>query len=375
MSKRLLTDSKEIYLDHQTISRPALPVIERMNHYFLHKWGTLSAPHQKGQELYEDVDAALKKLYLLLGASERNYFVLTTGGAEAIFQMFLNFYLDEIRETGRNHLLTTSIEEAPILLSMSRLEQLGCVTRLLPVDEKGMIKLSALEEALKPKTALLSISWGSSLTGVIQPIADIVRICHAKGVKVHLNASAMVGKLPISFDELGVDFLTFDGDKIGTPQGIGGLFQKTKPHESSRHVAALSGLSLAVEEGVLRMDQFAMETARLRDTFESELKIALPDTVVLFQDTDRLPHVTCAAFPGVMSEALLFYLHRRKLYASLGGGQFQKLSSQLKYFAEELAQTTLSFSISHETTEDDLAEALDIIVSSVRKLSTLSAAL
>jgi len=366
---------KEIYLDHQTISRPSPAVIERMNHYFLHKWGALSAPHQKGQELYEDVDVALKKLHHLLGASERSYFVLTTGGTEAIFQMLTSFYLDEIRATGCNHLLTIAIEEAPILLSLSRLEQLGCVTRLLPVAENGMIKLSALEEALKPKTALLSISWANALTGVIQPVADIVRICHAKDVKVHLNASAMVGKLPISFDELGVDFLTFDGDKIHTPQGIGGLFQKTKPHESRRHVAALSGLSLAVEEEIERMGQFAMETARLRDTFEAELKIALPDTVILFQEADRLPHVTCAAFPGVMSEALLYYLHRRQVYASLGGGQFQKLSAQLKSVSEELAQSALSFSISHETTEDDLAEALDIIVSSVRKLSNLSAAL
>jgi cysteine desulfurase len=212
---------------------------------------------------------------------------------------------------------------------------------------------------------------------VIQPITDIIRICHSKGVKVHLNASAMVGKLPISFEELGVDFLTFDGDKIHTPQGIGGLFQKTKPHESSHHVAALSGLSLAVEEEFQRLEQFAMETARLRDTFEKELKHALPDTVILFQDADRLPHVSCVAFPGVMSEALLYHLHRRQVYASLGGGQFQKLSSQLKSckVSEELAQSALSFAISHETTEDDLAEALDIIVSSVRKLSNLSAAL
>lgn len=368
---------KEIYLDHQTISRPSQAVIERMNHYVHRKWGTLYAPHQKGLELYEDVDAALTKLYLLLGASDRSHFVLTSGGNEAIFQLLMNFYLDEIRESGRNHLLTTAIEEAPIFLSMSRLEQLGCVTRLLPVDEQGIVKLSVLEEALKPKTALLSISWANALTGVIQPIPEIVRLCHAKGVKVHVNASHMIGKLPISFEELGVDFLTFDGDKIETPQGIGGLLQRTKPHQSSHHVAALSALSLAVEEQFQKMEQFAMETARLRDAFEAELKTALPDTVILFQDADRLPHVSTIAFPGVMAESLLYLLHRRQVYASLGGGQFQKLSSQLKSckVSEELAQSAVSFAISPDTTEDDLAEACDIIVSSVRKLSTLSAAL
>ena len=270
---------KEIYLDHQTISRPSPAVIERMNHFYSKKWGTLSAPHQKGQELYEDVYEALKKLYRLLGISDRSHFVLTSGGSEAIFQLLLNFYLDEMRESGRNHLLTTSIEEAPILLSMSRLEQLNCVTKLLPVDERGVLKLSVLEEALKLKTALFSISWAHALTGVIQPLPEIIKICHAKGVKVHVNASSMIGKLPISFEELGVDFLTFDGDKIHTPQGIGGLLQRTKPHASSPHVAALSSLSVAVEEELQKLEQCSLETARLRDAFETELKTALPDTI------------------------------------------------------------------------------------------------
>ncbi len=367
--------SKEIYLDHHTISRPSSTVIERMNDFFREKWGTLSAPHQKGQELYADVDIALKKLYALLGASERSHFILTSGGAEAMFQLFMNFYLDEIRETGRSHILTSSIEEAPILLSLSRLEELGCITKLLPVDDKGRLKLD--DEAFKPKTALLSLSWANALTGVIQPVQEITTLCHAKGVKVHLNASAMVGKLPISFEELGVDFFSFDGDKIHTPQGIGGIFQKKKPHESSRRVAGLAALSLAVEEELGRLEQFAMEAARLRDTFEIELKYALPDTVILFQDADRLPHISCSAFPGVMAESLLYLLHRRKVFASLGGGQFQKLSSQLKScrIPDELCHSAVSFAISHETTEDDLAEALDIIVSSVRKLATLSSCL
>jgi cysteine desulfurase len=365
---------KEIYLDHQTISRPSPAVIERMNLYFHEKWGALSAPHQKGQQLYADVDSALKKLYNLMGASERSHFILTSGGPEAMLQLFTHFYLDEVRETGRNHILSLATEEAPILLSLSQLEQLGCMTKLLPVDEKGRCNLKALEEAIKTKTSLFSLSWVNALTGVVQPVQEIIQICHAKGVKVHLNASHAIGKIPFSFDELGADFVSFDGDKIHTPQGIGGLFQLKKPKESSHHVAALSALSLAVEE---ELQHSFLEAARLRDSFEAELKYALPDTVALFQDADRLPHVSAVAFPGVMSEALLYALHRRQVYASLGGGQFQKLSAQLKScgIADELCHCAVSFALSHDTTEDDLAEALDNIVASVRQLSTLSGAL
>lgn len=360
---------KEVYLDHHTITRPSPKVIEKLNFFFREKWGTAFAPHQKGQELYPEIDEALKKLYTHLGASDSHHFILTYGGQDAIFQLFMDFYFEEVQETGKNHFLTLSNEEALILLSLSRLDELGCVTKLLPVDENGRILLDALDEALKPKTALFSFSWANPLTGVIQPVEEIVSRCHAKGVAVHVNASAVMGKIPFLFADSKIDFLTFDGDKIHMPQGIGGRLQKKKPKHSSHNIAALSALALAVEESALRQEQFSLEAARLRDTFESELKLALPSAEILFQNVERLPHISCIAFPGVMSEALLFALHRRGVYASLGGGQYQKLSSQLKN------PCALSFAISHETTEDELAHALDVIVSSVRKLSTLSQSL
>lgn len=360
---------KEVYLDHHTITRPSPQVIEKMNFYFREKWGTAFAPHQKGQELYPEIDNALKKLYNQLGASDFHHFILTTGGQEAIFQLLMDFYLEEVQETGKNHFLTLTNEEAPILLSLSRLDELGCVTKMLPIDENGLISLDAFDEALKPKTSLFSFSWANPLTGVIQPVEEIVAKCHAKDVAVHVNASAVLGKIPLSFADSKIDFLTFEGDKMHTPQGIGGRFQKKKPKYSSHNVAALTALAVAAEESSLRQEQFSLEAARLRDTFESELKLAFPSAEILFHNAQRLPHISCIAFPGIMSEALLFALHRRGIYASLGGGQYQKLSSQLKN------PCALSFAISHETTEDDLAHALDVIVSSVRKLSNLSQSL
>jgi cysteine desulfurase len=364
----------QIYLDHHTISRPSTAVIERMNLYFREKWGTVLAPHQKGQELYPAIDEALKKIYALLGASDQTHFILTSGGLEAHFKFLLSFYLDEVRESGKNHFLTPCIEEAPILLSLSRIEELDCVAKLLPVNEKGQLKLDALEEALKTKTSLLTLSWANALTGVIQPIEAIVKLCHAKGVKVHLNGSHAIGKIGISLEDTQIDFFSFDGDKIHTPQGIGGLFQKKKPKESNQNVAALAGLSVALEE---ELHRDTIEIARLRDTFEAELQLAIPDCKILFQDAERLPHISAVAFPGVMAESLLYALHRRNVFASIGGGQFQKLSSQLKScgMPDELCYSALSFALSHDTTEENLADALDVIVSSVRKLKACSEAL
>ena len=130
-------------------------------------------------------------------------------------------------------------------------------------------------------------------------------------------------------------------------------------------------------EAEKRIEKLRSEIARLRDTFEAELRLAIPDCKILFQDAERLPHISAVAFPGVMAESLLYALHRRNVFASIGGGQFQKLSTQLKScgMPDELSHSALSFALSHDTTEENLAEALDVIVSSVRKLKACSEAL
>jgi cysteine desulfurase len=291
------------------------------------------------------------------------HFVVTQGGSEANFLLFLNFFLDEVKESGKNQFLVPAHEEFSILHPLQKMEELGCMVKVLPVDSHGHFVVDA-----KPKTSLLSFSWANPLTGVIQPVEEIVQYCKAHGIKVHLDASAVIGKIPFSFEELNVDFLTFDGDKIGTLPGIGGLIQRKVPSDHCVEPAHVSALSLAVQ----KTEQAALEMARLRNALETELCYTLPDTHVLFQEENRLPNVSLLAFPGVMAEALLFALQRRGVFASIGGESCPLLSSQL---SGGLRHSAISFSLSPETKEDDLAYAVNVIVSSVRELSTLSHAL
>lgn len=342
-----------VNLDHR--KPPSKNVIERLTQFYFEKY--------RGGE--EDLENALRSLALSCGAGEKGYFQLTPGGGEATFQMFLNFYLEEVRETGRNYFMMPVTEESAV----HRMEDFGCCVKLLPVDKRGILTPHIVAAAIKPKTSLLSLSWANGLTGVLQPLEEIISCCKVEGVKVHVNASAVIGKMPISFQELGVDFLSFD-----IPPGMGGLFQLNPIKNPSLQVAAVSALSLALEE---ELQQTALEIVRLRDAFEAELKYMLPDSQILFQEEDRLPHVSAMAFPGVMAEALLFMLDRQRVYATLGGGSYQKLSTQLQHcgISDEIRHSAISFVLSHKTTEADLAYAVDVIVSSVRQLSALSHAL
>jgi cysteine desulfurase len=338
--------------------------------------GLLDAPHRKGIELYPQVDEALKTLSECVEA-EGYHFLLTPGGFFAMQHLMMHVYLEEVRQTGRNHFLSSVIEEAPILKALDRMEMMGCGVKLLPVDIDGRIDLKALEESIRSKTSLISISAVSALTGVMQPIPEIVEICHAKGVKVHVNASHAIGTWGVSLKEWNVDYLTFDGDKIGTSQGIGALFSKESVKEGVMSAPALLELAGALKDVTGKQESFAMESARLRGEFEQELVRMFPDCKIIGQDAQRVPHIFAASFTGLMNEALLYSLYRQNIEASIGGGQFQTLTTILKQcgHADETSLGAISFALSEGTTEDDLRTALEAIVIAVRKLKKMSVAL
>ncbi len=136
----------------------------------------------------------------------------------------------------------------------------------------------------------------------------------------------------------------------------------------------MAALAAAIQEGSQMFDHVCLETARLRDKLEKGILGGIGDATVFFQHVDRLPNCTAIAFPGVMGDALLYFLHRRGVYASIGGGHCQKLSHVLiaSGVDPQLAQCALSFSLSFETTEEQIDEAIAIIVDSVWKLKGLS---
>lgn len=361
--------SKRIDLDAHVIAKPLSLTQE--------KWGALDTPHRKGLELYPSIDEALLFLNRLFEAEDRYYFQLTPGGNLAMQQLLFHFYLNEVRQTGKNHFLSSEIEDAPILKTLDRMEMLGCGVKLLPVDSCGRIDLKTLEQSLGPKTSLVSISAVCAMTGVIQPVQEIIQICRPKGVKVHVNATHAIGSWGVSLKEWDVDYLSWDGDKLGTPSGIGGLFSREQIRDGMTAPQALLHLVEALRQIAGRQEQFAMEMARLRYQFEDELLRAIPDAQIIAREAERAPHLFCVAFPGLMNEALLYLLYRQNIDASIGGGQFQTVTAILKKcgFADEVAISGLSLALSHHLQEDDLAEALDRIVTNVRKLKKMSVAL
>jgi len=360
-----------IRLDNHTAAKPLKAAVGSMLPFLETKWGSLSSPYWP--ELQHDAAQFFAEMRQWLGASQSHYFVPASSAQDAAMQVFLAHFLDHISETGRNHFLTTEIEEAAIQLSLNKLEKAGCAVKTVPLDACGRIDPAGLKEAIRPRDSLLSFSWANSLTGVIQPIAEISQICREKEISLHVDLSHVVGKLYFHLEDLYCDYASLDGSKFHAPQGSAGYFTRKKQQLQAANVPALAALCAALKHADDQFDRMATEVARLK----AKLEKGVAGSVVLFQEADRLPNVAAIAFPGAHSEALAYLLARKGVFASFGGGQSQRLSHMLKCckVPGELADSALSFSLSLETTEDEIDTALEVIDAAVKQLRRIGASL
>jgi len=374
-----------IYLDNSLITRPSEESASEMISALSGKWGTSCAPHRFGHQNLPLMEAGYRCLYSLLGADENDVVVMTSSGTEAVNHVVHSVYRDVTVETGKNHFLTSATDEAPAIMAMSHLEKLGCVCRMVDVDEQGLVTREAVGDNVTPRSALLSLSWGCGLTGVIQPVRDIAEVCRERGILFHLDASHVLGKLHFDLKDVGADFITFEGSLVHAPQGTGALWiregVKLSPFlygglEQGGHRAGplnlpgLAALGKAASQLLESRDLLCMEGVRLRNMLEEGVQAGYPGAKPLFTEQERLPHITAISFPGIANEALLFALSEEGLYASIGGGLQQQLSLVLESCRVEpmLAHSAVSFSLSRETTEGDIEQAVDIIVKTANKL-------
>ena len=316
-----------VYLDNHTETSPCALALEQFRLAF---------------EQGVDLQAAQDKIFDLTGADEDASLAFVSSGAEAIATVHWSVFLDICRKEGKCHFVTASSEDAPMLQSLKRLEELGCFVKLVPFDSEGKLDLQELRKLLGPRTALLSISWAQALSGVIHPIEEIAALAQEKGVLLHVDATYSLGKISCAFSQLPIDYLSFAGDRIHSVPSSGAVIAKKNrplvPFVPGRSIdkAALAALGAAAAQANLSLDLMSLETARLRDEFEEGLTNTVPNVQFLYRDSVRLPNVSAAIFPHIHNEMLLFALQRRGLKASIGGSLSPHIHRLLGHFDEKL---------------------------------------
>ncbi|MEM8727271.1 MAG: aminotransferase class V-fold PLP-dependent enzyme [Chlamydiota bacterium] len=373
-----------VYLDNGTLARPSDHLIAQIQPFIKRHWSSITAPYIQGKEPFTSIDKGLRAIRAFVGLAENDLFQFCSSGAHAISEVYHSVYIDHIAENGKNHILTTEVEEASIHLIGQGFEKLGVYQKTIPLNENGQVTREALERAITPKTGLVSLSWANALTGVVHPIWELGELCREKGILFHVDASTILGKLYFKFQQLAIDYLTFDGVLLHALKGSGGLVVRTGVDFQSRTVEGMEGadlnlpafigLGIAIEELDQAVDHLCMETVRLRDKLEQGILLALPEARVLFERAERLPNVSTVYFPGVMGELLAFHLREEGVFASFGGGPLQKLHRLLTAIGKDPIESrcVLSFSLAYTTTEEDIDRAIAIIVDCAQKCRTFS---
>lgn len=365
-----MSESELIDFDMQTIASPQTALFR----------GAVESPHVLGERQSRVKREEAFRLYDLLGAEKKDDLDFFPGMGALSEALFLSAY-KSMRETGRNHIVTTECEEAPITKMVDQLELLGAKAKTLDLNQQGQVTAEALYEKVGPRTGLVSLSWANPLTGVVQPIYDIAKACQEHEVALHVDATHVIGRMFWQFRDFPIDYLSLDGGRLYAPRNSAVIFSKEsapfRVKSWSWHSLDLDSFSLlrkGCENLLVNFEEICMECARLRDRFEQAILEKVPGSEILFADAERLPNISAIAFPKIVAEALLFSLSQNGVLATRGGGQMPRLDHLLRMLGkrEEVCLGSLSFALPPDCTEEQVDRAAEIIVEQVRNLQSLS---
>ena len=380
---------KSVYLDYNSTTPVAPEVLEAMLPYFTRESGNASSIHSFGQRARAAVERARAAAADMIGARPAEI-VFTSGGTEsdnlAIFGIVAS-------ATGpRKHVITSQIEHHAVLNTCQALEREGVEVTYVPVNGHGIVDPEDVRRALRPETVLITVMHANNELGTVQPVSEIGKIAAEADVYFHTDAVQTAGKLPIRVDEIGADLLSISAHKLRGPKGVGALYVRKGTrlhplfygghHERDRrpgteNVPGIVGLGRAAELAAADLAASAVRICAMRDRFEGELLARVSHARVNCAQAPRTPNTSNIVFSFVEGEALVIALDLKGLACSTGAacsaGAVEP-SHELTAIglAPEEARASLRFSLGHDTTEDDIDYAIQVVPGAVEHLRELS---
>jgi cysteine desulfurase len=380
---------ERIYLDNSATTRVDELVLQAMLPCFRDNFGNASSIHTVGQQARAAVEEARRALAGLIGADTREI-VFTSGGTEADNAALWGVFRSRYRPG--NHIITTRIEHPAILNTCRQLEQAGAEVTCLPVDSAGRVDPALVAEAVTSNTILISVMHANNETGVIQPIEEISRIAHERGIVMHTDAVQSVARIPVGTEALGADLLSLSGHKFHAPKGVGALyirkgtrvapFMTGGSHERKRragteNVPGIVGLGAAALLARDRLPEMAAKVRALRDHLEQEVQSRIPGTRINGGREHRLPNITNISFERVEGEAAVIALDLEGIAVSTGSacasGSLEPSHVLMAMgLRPEVVQSSLRFSLCYHTTAEEVERTLDALVRVAGRLRKLA---
>lgn len=377
----------EVYLDNSATTKVYDSVRDTMVKLLQQDFGNPSSMHTLGFTAETYIKRAKETISAILHAGPKEI-IFTSGGTESN-NMALIGAAQANRRAG-NHLITTKIEHPSVASTMEYLEEQGFRVTYLKVNEKGVVSLQELEEAIQEDTILVSVMYVNNEIGSIQPIEQIGRLIKTKNPKAlfHVDAIQAFGKMEIIPKKFGIDLLSVSGHKIHGPKGVGFLYcrdkVKLKPllhgggqengmRSGTENVPGIAALAQAAAESYDKLKEKTSHMITCKDWFIEHVEELEDVKVNSGKGEESAPHIVSVSFLGVRSEVLLHALEQQHIYVSAGSAcssNKPSVSATLKAIGlkKEEIESTLRFSFSDSTTIEELQYTIDTLKQLLPKL-------
>jgi cysteine desulfurase len=380
-----------IYMDNHATTPLDERVLAAMMPYFTTKFGNAaSRNHSFGWEAEQAVEEAREQIARLIGATGKE--IIFTSGATESDNLAIKGVAEMYHERG-NHIITQVTEHKAILDTCKRLEKYGYRVTFLPVMADGIIDLNDLRQAMDDKTILVSIMAANNEIGVLQPIAEIGKLCHEKNVIFHCDGVQAMGKVPVDVMADNIDLLSISGHKIYGPKGVGALYVRRRNprvqisaqidgggHErgmrsGTLNVPGIVGLGKACEIALAEMPVEAARLTALRDRLKDKLEANLDFIHVNGSMEHRLPNNLNVSFLYVEGESLMMGIND---VAVSSGSACTSATLEPSYvlkalgLGDDVAHSSIRFGLGRFTTEAEVDYVAAKVIDIVRKLRELS---
>ncbi len=380
-----------IYLDNHATTQVDPRVLEGMLPYFSEKFGNAaSRSHQFGWEAEQAVETARDQIAKLIGANAKE--IIFTSGATESDNLAIKGVAEASKEKG-DHIITVATEHKAVLDSCKHLEKNGYRVTYLSVAADGLIDLDDLKRAFTDKTILVSIMYANNEVGVLQPIAEIGKLCRERGVLFHSDAVQAIGKISVDVERDCIDLMSITAHKFYGPKGVGALYVRSKNprpeiaaqidgggHERGMRSGTLNapgivGLGKACEIASQNMAEESRRVAALRDKLKERLEQSLDDVHVNGSMEHRLPGNLNIRFDDIDSESLLMGIND---IAVSTGAACTAAKIEPSYvlkamgLTDDQANSTLRFGIGRFNTKAEIDYAAERVIDTVKKLRELA---
>ena len=380
-----------IYMDNHATTPMDPRVLEEMLPYFIEKFGNAaSRNHSFGWVGEEATELGRERVAKLVGATTKE--IIFTSGATESDNLAIKGAAEMYKEKG-NHIITAVTEHKAVLDSCKRLEKYGYRVTYLPVQKDGLVDLDDLKRAIDDKTILVTIMAANNEIGVVQPVAEIGKLCHERGVIFHTDATQAVGKIPVDVAKQNIDLMSISAHKMYGPKGVGALYVRRKNprvqisaiidggghargmRSGTLNVPGIVGLGKACAIASEEMAQESCKLAGMRNRLRDKIMGRLDEVYINGSWEHRLPHNLNISFAYVEGESLLMGIND---IAVSSGSACTSATLEPSYVlkalgtGDDLAHSSIRFGIGRFNTEAEVDYVADRVVETVSRLRELS---